>query len=252
MRSVAERLRHEDGVVQSGAAAGLRFNVGNSAASYLLGTCDPELQDALTKLLHAGMTFYDVGANVGFYSLIAARVVGATGNVFSFEPLPENVVSLQNNAKRNGFDHLHIFPFALGRSNEEAPFFTSERPTWGRLGSTGRKPDKYVTNIRVLVRRLDDLVSEQHLSLPDLIKIDVEGAELDVLEGARETIESKRPILVVELHGTNEQVGHFLDTVGYHGVPLDDSAPCIKQAYWNALIIGVPNERQQPLAANAI
>jgi FkbM family methyltransferase len=248
MKVVAQRLRNNDGFVQRGVGKGLFLNVGNSAATYLLGTCDPSLQDFMQLSLRPGMTFYDVGANVGFYSMIAARLVGTTGNVVSFEPLPENLLALEKNAIGNKFANVKMFPFALGCKNEEATFLVSERPTWGKLDGIGKPPDKYSFNIPVSVRRLDHFVAEYDLPIPNVIKIDVEGAEVNVLEGARRLVAQNRPVVIVELHGTNRQVLSFFEEIGYCTSALDDRVASIAQAHWNALIVGVPSEEREQLA----
>jgi FkbM family methyltransferase len=248
MREVAGQLRNNDGLIQRGAGKGLFLNVGDSAATYLLGTCDPQLQDFMQQSLFRGMTFYDVGANVGFYSMIAARLVDKTGNVISFEPLPENLRALEGNATANHFPNIKIFPFALGCRNEEAIFLVSERPTWGKLDGIGEPPDQYSTNIRVKVGRLDSLIAQYDLPNPDLVKIDVEGAEVEVLNGARQLLTRNRPIVIVELHGTNRPIHTFFEEIGYFATALDDCVPDITQAHWNTLVVAVPSEKRDQVA----
>ena len=83
-------FRNRTGRIGRGVGKGLLFNVGSCNAGYLLGTTEPEVQEVLATLLRPGMAFYDIGANVGFYSILAARLTGPTGLVISFEPLPLN------------------------------------------------------------------------------------------------------------------------------------------------------------------
>jgi FkbM family methyltransferase len=151
------------------------------------------------------MNVYDVGANVGFTAVLAARLVTAEGAVVCFEPLPDNVRQIKYNASLNRFAHVRVQQVALGKEDGEAEFVLSSSPTWGRLATSGFTPEKVGTT-RVPVRRLDTLVAEEGLPAPDFIKVDVEGAEADVLAGAAHLLDSARPVLLIETHGTNRAV----------------------------------------------
>src|SRR5262245_37305997 len=90
-------LRHREARIQRGPVRGLRFNCVASAAGFVLGTHDPEVQFVLSRLLGPGMTSYDIGANVGFTALLAARQDGEDGRVLCFEPLPANAAQIRLN-----------------------------------------------------------------------------------------------------------------------------------------------------------
>jgi len=247
---LANFLRNKEGKIESGVGKGLFINVGNSAAAYVLGTFKPDLQSFLSSTVKEGNIFYDVGANVGFFSLLAARLVGTTGRVISFEPLPDNLVNLRENAERNQFPNVQILPFALGATNEEQIFQVSERPTWGKLKSAGHDaPDKYLTDIKVTVRRLDDLLIDGVIQPPDFVKIDVEGAEVEVIEGAQETLIRHRPTLIIELHGTGNLLTSKFARIGYCAIPLNEKFDNVAEAHWNATILAIPAERFESIAA---
>jgi FkbM family methyltransferase len=247
---MANFLRNKEGTIESGVGKGLFINVGNSAAAYVLGTFKPDLQSFLSSAVKEENIFYDVGANVGFFSLLAARLVGAKGRVISFEPLPDNLVSLRENVKRNQFLNTQILPFALGATNEEQVFQVSERPTWGKLKSAGHDaPDKYLSDIKVPVRRLDDLVIGGVIPPPDFVKIDVEGAEVEVIEGAQETMTRYRPTLIIELHGTGNLLTAKFARIGYCAIPIDKKFDNVAEAHWNATILAFPVERFESMAA---
>lgn len=180
----ADRLRNRDGIIQKGVGKGLWFNTGSSNAGYLLGTSEPSVQFAMATLLRPGMTFYDVGANVGFHAMIAARLVGPSGRVVCFEPFPENLSQVKYNAQLNGFSHVNVRPEALGEADCEGAFMISEEPTWGRLDDGQKAPSKFVGRMTVQVRRLDSVVGDPSILPPDVIKMDVEGGETKVLAGA--------------------------------------------------------------------
>jgi FkbM family methyltransferase len=241
---VASALRNDEFVVREGVGKGLRIDVGSSAAAYVLGIFKPDLQKFMELNLKQGSVFYDVGANVGFFSLLAARLAGSEGRVISFEPIDENVSKLSENARRNQFGNVRIFPIALGAVNGERTFQLSESPTWGKFKGVAQElPDRYVTDTTVRVRRLDDLLSAEKLTPPDFIKIDVEGAELEVIEGARDTLLHYGPTLMIELHGTNEALVSILGALGYSLLPLSSSTPNVTEAHWNAMTLAFPSAR---------
>lgn len=244
----ANRFRNQDGVIQQGEGKGLRFNVGQSNAGFLLGTAEPSVQFALRTLIRPGMTVYDVGANVGFLSVIAARYVGPTGRVVCFEPLPDNIQQIEHNIQLNDFKQVIVRREALGDENGEAVFLVSAETTWGKLATVGSPVANQVGEIKVPVRMLDTLIDVNHLPVPDLVKIDVEGAEVAVLKGARGSIKVGRPIMLIELHGTNDGVSIELESLNYLSAVLGSSASII-DAPWDAYVVAIPAERSDLLPA---
>ncbi|MGO9604280.1 MAG: FkbM family methyltransferase [Candidatus Binataceae bacterium] len=239
---VASRFKNRDGVIGRGAGSGLLFNPGRSHGGYLLGTSEPGVQVALTFLLKPGMTFYDIGANVGFHSMIAARLLGpSNGNVICFEPVEENARLIRHNAQLNGFERVTIKPIALSDVEESGRFWISEEPTWGSLVSAGDPPSRCIGSIEVRVRRLDDVIEEEGLTPPDVIKMDVEGAEVTALKGAVRTLEKHRPILLIELHGTNAPIAEFLSAANYKSIVFGSHATIIDSP-WDAFVAAVPAE----------
>ncbi len=242
LRRAGTSMHGRDQVIVRGFAQGLKINIGFSHVGYVLGTTEPAVQAALDYLLHPGMTVYDVGANVGFHALGAARRVSDSGRVICFEPLPQNAERIRYNATANSFANIQVVTTALGSSAGEAAFWTSEKPTWGKLASVGKKPDRFASEIKVGIQRLDTLFDELKLAPPELIKMDVEGAELDVLEGARRTLERYHPTMLIEAHGTNVAIEKFLIASGYR-VGVLGKAIAVADAYWNAHIFAVAPER---------
>src|SRR5262245_13570479 len=149
-------LRGREGRIQNGLGKGLRFNPGRSAVGFLFGTHDLEVQTAIGRLLKPGMTAFDVGANVGFTAVLAAKCVAPGGKVVCFEPLAANAEQIGHNAGLNGFTHVEVRQEALGRADGEAEFTLSHSPTWGRLASAGTTPQQSGST-RVPVRSLDSL-----------------------------------------------------------------------------------------------
>jgi FkbM family methyltransferase len=240
-----DRLRSRDLEIQDGLGKGLRFNAGGSAAGYLLGTWQPSMQVALGNLIRDGETFYDVGANVGFFTVIGARLAGPAGKVVCFEPVPDNFRQIRHNAMLNNFTNIEVVETALGSADAELPFWTSAEPTWGKLAATATAPDKLIGEIKVAVKRLDSILGDADLRSPQVIKIDVEGAEVDVLSGALETLQAYRPRLLIELHGTNAEVAKFLSELDYKAVALGECASII-DAHWNADVVAIPTDEEWP------
>lgn len=246
---VADRFKNRDGNVARGVGKGLRLNVGRSHGGYLLGTTEPAVQSALATVLKTGMTYYDIGANVGFHSMIAAKLVDpARGNVICFEPVAENARCLIHNARLNGFDHVQVKQIALSDVDQEGRFWLSDEPTWGTLASVGEQPTRCIGSIMVPVRRLDDVIVQDGLPPPNVIKIDVEGAEVGVLRGGVNTIREHRPIMMIELHGTNGPIQELLGAMNYTSVVLGSRATIVDSP-WDAYVVAAPAEEAdlQPL-----
>jgi hypothetical protein len=113
--------------------------------------------------------------------------------------------------------------------------------TAGRLASVTSDISQHKAVIEVAIRRLDTIIKEGGLPPPDLIKIDVEGAEADVLDGAKETIQNYRPILIIELHGTNKWVFERLNEVDYRALVLGDENSAI-ESHWCAHIVALSKD----------
>jgi FkbM family methyltransferase len=242
----ASLVKGQDAVIMRGAGQGLRFNVAGSHSAFILGNHEPEVQEFLARVLQPGMVYYDAGANVGFFAVIAARLLGPSGQVVCFEPLPQNARQIEYNARLNGFANITVRSEALGGSNRTGIFNTSAEPTWGALSTVGKAPEQASSQITVEVRTLDSLRAAAGLPRPDVIQIDIEGAEAEALEGAGETLTAHRPLLVIELHATNAAVAAVLDRLGYVYAVLGSSIP-VQDVSWDANIVAVPRERSHLL-----
>lgn len=208
-------------VVRSGPAAGLRLGGGPASADYSSGTNELPVQEAIVAALAPGAVFFDVGANVGFFALLAARAVGPEGRVVAFEPVPELAGAIVDNAGRNDLD-VTVLPVAVGGADGREPLHLARHPGGAALASAGPPPDRR-GELDVEVRTLDALVAEGAVPAPDVVKIDVEGAEPAVLAGMTELLRTRRPVVVCELDGPTraevdrkvEEVRTILDACGY-------------------------------------
>ena len=177
--------------------------------SFVYGTWEPEVTGVITSIVKLGMTVIDIGAHVGYYSLLLAKCVGPTGRVFSFEPLHENLALLRKNVQLNNLTNVHSFCDALfSRAGELSLSVPDESPDSGDGSLIHDRGSKHVP---VQAITLDSFCASANIQ-PDILKMDVEGAEYDVLLGAQETIRRCRPKLLIELH-------HFDGNVAAHPVP---------------------------------
>jgi len=213
IRRTVHSRQVSDGVIAHGEGKGLRFNPGGANPGYVLGTTEPGVQQALVELLQPGMTFYDVGANMGFFSLIAWRRVGPEGRVVSFEPLPESARTLRHNVGLNAARNVEVVEAAVGAEPGRAQLAVTAESVQAHLAEidTGT-PTLGVVDVEVTA--IDAELAEGRAA-PDVVKIDVEGAEVQVLAGMRETLERHRPALICEVHGTTPEVCDFLESHGY-------------------------------------
>jgi FkbM family methyltransferase len=170
-----------------------------------------------------GYDVIDVGSNIGLFSVKAAREVGPEGKVISIEPHPVAFELLRHNIQVNGLKNVTPIPVALGSRQDEAPLLFSRGSTVGTFyDSILHSQDNARTVVRIVT--LDSLVAELKLERVDFLKIDVEGAEMDVLEGAAGLLERGMvQRVVVETHG-DELVSRsidFLTSRGFDAVALD-------------------------------
>jgi FkbM family methyltransferase len=177
------------------------------------GTYEPEQTRLFERLLRPGHTVLDVGANVGYYTLLASVLVGDSGRVHAFEPEPRNAGFLRRHASINRRANVRVEQAAVSDREGTARFH------FGSGSGTGHLADAGALEVRTL--RLDDYCAEHGLA-PGAVKIDVEGAELSVLQGARETLARHRPVLFLSTHGADVHAASlaFLRELGYRVSPI--------------------------------
>jgi FkbM family methyltransferase len=195
-------LNHRTWVVEGGEGAGLRLRLPQNG-DYISGQSEIPVQRELARHVRPGDVVYDIGANVGFFSLIAGRLVGRAGCVYSFEPVAENAASTCENVRLNNLANVTLFDVAVGRSSGTAELLLTDWDGGSSLSTSAVKPDEPISKRTVQVVALDDLVDREGLRAPTFVKIDVEGVELDVLMGMSRTIASSKPILLYELDDGN-------------------------------------------------
>jgi len=212
--------------IRSGPAAGLRWRRWRRFVNgYWAGTYELGVQLALVAHLRPGATFYDVGASAGFFTVLGARLVGPDGHVVACEPLPANAAVVREQVAQNGFgDRVAVEEVALSRAEGEARFLVPTHGSGRVLLDVMEVMDVMEvtpTSITVRLATLDALADRY--GPPDVVKMDVEGAEADVLAGAGRVLATRRPVLLIELHGDEQPalVKQVLDRHGYSVCDLD-------------------------------
>ena len=214
---------------------------------YLTGDFESTTSELVKKLLKPGDAVVDVGANIGYFSLLFAYCVGQTGHVYAFEPVPALVEKLRTNISLNHFEQITVNNFALSDHEEIARFYTGPADNSGL--SSLREPRQSRGSFEVQLRPFDTLMLEQDTPI-SLVKIDVEGAELQVLQGMENMLRRSRPSCLVEITdaflremgGSSsallaffEQLGYVCYMIGDKKLSLIDSAHGHLPEQWNAL-----------------
>ncbi|MDW8055004.1 MAG: FkbM family methyltransferase [Anaerolineae bacterium] len=172
-----------------------------SSQIFLEGKVDSELTETLFYLLKPGQTFVDIGAHIGYFSLLACHRVGNSGQVHAIEPTPSTFEVLRTNLHGR---NTRVYPFALWSEPASLTFYVCDQrfsnhnsafPS--RLPFSPRRPLN-PRPITVKALKLDTLVEQQGIE-PNVIKIDAEGAELHILRGAKHTLMKYRPIVILEI-----------------------------------------------------
>jgi FkbM family methyltransferase len=173
-------------------------NKGLSEELVMYGSHEPIATSAYVEALAPGGHVIEIGANIGYWLLLASRKVGDTGQVMAFEPVPSNLEILKRNIERSGQKNIDVYPWAIGAEAGAAQFYQSQIPNWGSLIQDSRLLPS--GSYPVPVKTLDDVLKEFPKMRPTALRMDVEGAELMVLRGAKDLLKRFRPLLFIEFH----------------------------------------------------
>jgi FkbM family methyltransferase len=198
---------------------------------YWLGTYEPELQRAISDWAKPGSVAYDLGANVGYISLMLAARVGSAGQVFAFEPLPANQDRLLANLTLNPDLPVELVCMAVAEKSEQREFHVHASDDMGKLHGSAGYENKYGGSIKVDVITVDDFVFSQQKPAPSLVKMDIEGGEVLAITGMRRVMKEVRPMMLIELHGEEAARGVWaeLQNANYQLVALRTNYPQIER-----------------------
>ena len=201
-----------------------------SRAIFVTGNYEPNEFFMLAQVLRPGMTFVDVGANMGLYTLFAAQRVGEHGRVLAIEPSTRECGRLLKNVAANSLSNVRLLWNAVSDSRSDTDLLIAE-DKWSGHNTLGAfaYDTPLATKETVRTERLDDIVLREGLSRVDIVKLDVEGAELLALKGAVGILERFRPLLLLELADralchqgcSSAQIWDFCRIIGYQIYAFD-------------------------------
>jgi FkbM family methyltransferase len=194
--------------ILQGPLRGKKWVIGSQRHAFWLGIYEPRMRSVIGQVVKKDSVFYDIGANVGFYSLLASMLV-FPGKVYAFEPMAENVRFIQRHLTLNDIRNVEVLELAICDQVGTSTFQEEETRAMGHLQAEG--------NTRVQTTTLDALLQAQLIEPPQYIKMDIEGAELTALHGASECIQRYRPIIFLATHGCDMETEctRLLSSWGY-------------------------------------
>jgi len=199
------------------------------------GEWQPEIWNSISTALPKDGVFFDVGAHIGYYSVKAARRVGNGGRVVSFEPNPEIVRLLRDNVQSNALSQIEVVPIACTDRDQMLTFYAAATANTGASSLAEANADPGLggkaNSYQVRGRPIDDVVRELNVKRLDVMKVDVEGAEVYVLRGAIQSLNRFHPKIVAEvvprqlenMKSSKEELFALLESLGYKRMrPLNE------------------------------
>ena len=205
--------------IQGGPLKGKRWTL-FGGVRFLKGTFEPQKTEALKAIFEdqtGEWVFYDIGANIGFFSILAAHCWQGKGTIIAFEPSPITHRFLKRNIAVSGHRNIQAYRIGVSSKSGSATFDTSLGRGEQKLSDTG--------NATIETVALDEWIEISNAPTPTIIKIDVEYHEMEALKGMRSTIEQTRPITMIAVHDDelHSEVVQFMEQRGYsHSVISED------------------------------
>lgn len=195
--------------ILAGRIKGKKWVIGSSNLECILGSYEHSKNILFQNNVSNGDIVYDIGAHVGFYTLLASKLVGETGKVISFEPLPKNFKYIEKHAQINKINNVMLKNAAVSDFTGFSCFKEVESTFMGYLDEKGE--------LLVETLSIDDFIKDYPELKPCCLKIDVEGAEFLVLKGAKETLEKYKPKIFLATHNdaVHEKCVNMLQNLDY-------------------------------------
>lgn len=211
---------------------------------YWLGIYEPDLQRVIKDFIKPGWVVYDVGANIGYISLLLAHAVQDSGQIYAFEALPDNFTRLQKNIGLNAFeDRITAIHAAVIDASKPVTFMVGPSNGMGKaVGSAGRQEVVYAQSLTVPGISLDETVYQAGYPVPQAVKMDIEGGEVLALPGMRRLLQEAHPLMLLELHGpeSSQVADQILRDTGYRLYSMAPGYPEVKAGEaldWKAYLI---------------
>lgn len=195
--------------VLTGVLRGKRWIAGSSNHGCWLGSYELPKQRVFARYIRPGMVIYDVGAHVGFYTLLASALTGPAGRVIAFEPLPNNVTFLRQHIDLNSLSNVSVVEMGVADTVGVTRFALGRSSYMGKLAISG--------DLEVQVSTIDTLILQSNYPIPDVIKMDIEGGEARALLGMRRMLTQASPVIFLATHGDHirEECRLILTELGY-------------------------------------
>ncbi len=195
--------------ILQGKLRGKKWLISSSNIECALGSYEYEKRVLFERIVSNSSVVYDIGAHVGFYTLLASQLVGVHGKVIAFEPVPRNLIILKKHLEMNHCTNVVVIEAAVSDKSGICSFSEGSDSSTGRLSEEGQ--------LTVNTVSIDDLAVRSKIPIPDYIKIDAEGAELVILKGAQWVLRNYNPKIFLATHGHKIQIDccNFLTSLNY-------------------------------------
>jgi FkbM family methyltransferase len=230
--------------IAAGNAEGMKMRLDlQIEKDYWLGTYEKDLQETIQTHVKPGWTAYDIGANIGFVSLLFAQQLGESGQIFSFEALPTNLERLRDHIEINELEsRVRVIPAAVTGISAPVRFLIGPSGAMGKVEGSAGRANGNRKSIEVPGICLDDFVYRDGNPPPQVIKMDIEGGEVLAMKGMKRLLAEFHPLILLELHGPESaQVAwEVLTKAKYriyqmqHGNP---SVPSLEALDWKAYLV---------------
>jgi len=233
--------------VAAGGVAGMKMLLDlQLEKDYWLGTYETDLQTAVDDLIQPGWVAYDVGANIGYVSLLLAEKLGDAGKIFAFEALPDNLARLRTHIEINELaSRVIVIPGAVTATSEPVRFLVGPSGAMGKVEGSAGRSEGHRESIEVSGIALDDFVYHGGNPIPQVVKMDIEGGEVLALQGMLHLLSEAHPLILLELHGPDAARAAWdtLIAAEYqicrmeHGYPRVHS---LAELDWKAYLVAMP------------
>lgn len=211
-------------------------------------------QGFLLQFLRPGMTVLDIGAHHGLYSLLASQKVNPGGHVVAFEPSPRELRRLRRHLSLNRCRNVQVEPLALGNTEETRELYVALGQETGCNSLRPPAISEPVRKVRVPVTTIDRYIQKTGIQSVDFVKLDVEGAELEVLKGGSGLLSDFKPAILCELADVRTEpwgyrsveIYEFVATLGYRWFSITPEGrllSCQKKEYFHENLLAVPDEK---------
>lgn len=212
--------------IRRGLATGICWTHEVSDLRYLLGDYEPELANWLKSKMAQDYSFIDVGANAGYFSLLAAKfATDPSQRIIAIEPVAENLKQIKRHIEWNHYPRIEVLPFVIADRDRMVEFSNSSNLAANTYAESSSLHKNY-PKVSLAAKSLDSICEDIKLK-KFVLKIDVEGAELDVLKGARNVLVTHQPEIILATHechvkNVEQDCLDFLKSVGYVCEPMAD------------------------------